>query len=1049
MMKYLTRPRDVFPDPSSMDQASLAEELEPGALKDEMLKDFDPSQETYEEYLQRKNLVRPFNMAEGGQLVAPSVDGSRPGYAGKKYNWTTINGVKYPVFIEGPNKGKINWRTTKTVDGKIKEVYTPISKEDLIAQFKKGRLDKIQGAVYSIKDANQIRADLPEGITLSKQRGTKGAYTYRVSWIPRGQDKKQRIWLPATEDNIEDLIKRQKVYMKKNYPNILSNEAFENLRMNDENINLTKKQFAEKLNKLGHKTYHNLAWTGKNVSGIEEALDIHKLTNPEKIRIRSISEAKNIIRSKKGGNVRLKDLMKIEDKGLRDAEIRRRANIMLGEEYTRKKMGIFAHTNTKEAQMFKNWFAASKTGYSDRIQIGGKFDGKDLRHRRNWPKNLDGSVNWTATGKDGKPAWQSVEFTDTKVPDGKGGFKETKFTWDKTVKNGNIGQQVDNTFGSGFFNKSTKAYDLQKLGSTKNVMFRGKSMPVSQAIAEKMIIDQYKLDNKGRMPTEDTIKRRRQTFSYDEVHHPRGIGNDPYFTENSFRTANRELNYAEKTYKGKIAQAEGNPRLLSEAKKNYIKNIEDISGKYGGIRAEVDGKMVGTKGTHASITAKAIKTTGLDKLKDFKPLLKKLLTALCPRGGSASGGRIGFQSGTPTVACGAKFLEARIKDGKGSPAQRTLMADIIAAGSKLKKIGGALLNPIELLNLKNWVGPQALALMGAFEVGDVTYDTINNNKPIKEALGDNWILRYASPYNREELSVEAVEKAKIKGSPAMQNYMKKVKMEAEIEREHKKLQNLKTSLEGGSKSPDAVKKAKAIIEKQEAVVNNSINNYKKFDKATSVKGASGNSISTLESGKQDFEKAFGTIIEKRQAGEWKPGFSEDAFRLDGQRKINTEGKYVNTGSDWADSGDLSHITGQHPYKYKIDLGADQSRNMSETERKAQKLFPFEKGSITTDYTKPTYKDFNYIPQKLPNDRRQDTELRLTERGILPPRTSLSEVPLPGGRTYDLLKYLTDDYNFEQKSIQARNYPGYIGTQEPAKYSEGGITTLRSKYEYKK
>ena len=70
-------------EPRIMDQAALADDLEPGALKDEMLKDFDPSQETYEEYLQRKRIgERPFNMAEGGQLVAPSVDGSRPGYQG-------------------------------------------------------------------------------------------------------------------------------------------------------------------------------------------------------------------------------------------------------------------------------------------------------------------------------------------------------------------------------------------------------------------------------------------------------------------------------------------------------------------------------------------------------------------------------------------------------------------------------------------------------------------------------------------------------------------------------------------------------------------------------------------------------------------------------------------------------------------------------------------------------------------------------------------------------------------------------------------------------
>ena len=77
ILNYINKMQKMYGD-----QASLKDELEPGPLKDEMLKDFDPSQETYEEYLQRKSLERPFNMADGGQLVAPSVDGSRPGYQG-------------------------------------------------------------------------------------------------------------------------------------------------------------------------------------------------------------------------------------------------------------------------------------------------------------------------------------------------------------------------------------------------------------------------------------------------------------------------------------------------------------------------------------------------------------------------------------------------------------------------------------------------------------------------------------------------------------------------------------------------------------------------------------------------------------------------------------------------------------------------------------------------------------------------------------------------------------------------------------------------------
>jgi hypothetical protein len=63
MMAYVLRPKP------KMQVADLVDDLEPGPLKDELLKDFDPSQQTYEEYLRDKGLgERPFNMADGGRL---------------------------------------------------------------------------------------------------------------------------------------------------------------------------------------------------------------------------------------------------------------------------------------------------------------------------------------------------------------------------------------------------------------------------------------------------------------------------------------------------------------------------------------------------------------------------------------------------------------------------------------------------------------------------------------------------------------------------------------------------------------------------------------------------------------------------------------------------------------------------------------------------------------------------------------------------------------------------------------------------------------------
>jgi hypothetical protein len=61
-MSWLTRPAAP-----KTQVADLVDDLEPGSLKDELLKDFDPSQETHEEYLQRKNLDRPFNAQDGGR----------------------------------------------------------------------------------------------------------------------------------------------------------------------------------------------------------------------------------------------------------------------------------------------------------------------------------------------------------------------------------------------------------------------------------------------------------------------------------------------------------------------------------------------------------------------------------------------------------------------------------------------------------------------------------------------------------------------------------------------------------------------------------------------------------------------------------------------------------------------------------------------------------------------------------------------------------------------------------------------------------------------
>ena len=149
-----------------MDQAALVDELEPGALKDELLKDFDPSQETYEEYLQRKSLERPFNMAEGGsagQLVTPSVDGSRPGYSGDKTilqvlreNIEEKGGAKVFKFEKGVTKD--GYKKNGLIDKIIKNTNTELSPKKiskLIDQIstEKGWLTKQKYRKWAIVDS--------------------------------------------------------------------------------------------------------------------------------------------------------------------------------------------------------------------------------------------------------------------------------------------------------------------------------------------------------------------------------------------------------------------------------------------------------------------------------------------------------------------------------------------------------------------------------------------------------------------------------------------------------------------------------------------------------------------------------------------------------------------------------------------------------------------------------------------------------------------------------------------------------------------------------
>jgi len=161
MMAYLLRPAQ---------EAKLVDDLEPGSLKDELLKDFDPSQETYEEYLQRKSMRE--NAAQGGvigggQLAQSTIDESRSRYSGEGMDYIykrpegtyrLIMGEK--IYGSATNEKELS-KLKKQRDKLIKTLPNLRVKYDLDALIKEWR------KTLPTKDAknweNFLKTKFPEG----------------------------------------------------------------------------------------------------------------------------------------------------------------------------------------------------------------------------------------------------------------------------------------------------------------------------------------------------------------------------------------------------------------------------------------------------------------------------------------------------------------------------------------------------------------------------------------------------------------------------------------------------------------------------------------------------------------------------------------------------------------------------------------------------------------------------------------------------------------------------------------------------------------------
>ena len=73
----------------------------------------------------------------------------------------------------------------------------------------------------------------------------------------------------------------------------------------------------------------------------------------------------------------------------------------------------------------------------------------------------------------------------------------------------------------------------------------------------------------------------------------------------------------------------------------------------------------------------------------------------------------------------------------------------IVKQSEEKTLGNCLLNPKELLRLRNLIGPTALGFIAAWEAGEITTDHLRKGIPWNEAFAKNWLTKSFLPYSEE------------------------------------------------------------------------------------------------------------------------------------------------------------------------------------------------------------------------------------------------------------------------------------------------------------
>ena len=367
-------------------------------------------------------------------------------------------------------------------------------------------------------------------------------------------------------------------------------------------------------------------------------------------------------------------------------------------------------------------------------------------------------------------------------------------------------------------------------------------------------------------------------------------------------------------------------------------------------------------------------------MKTQKQVITNLLQEFETRGcGKAAGGRILFSNGGEVITkCAKKGVAGFIDDLKKGNYSKATMNILKGGGNVIKNV----LNPMELLKLRNYFGPVALGFMAAYEGGVITDDVVRQGTPLNESLANNWLTKSFLPYTKDYAKAKnLLETGKVPSN--MKKYVEDVVTFNEGLKEVGRIEDMKSSRIIDDSGYGMIDGSSVYSQEQE---DKDVNNLIKKMSTISENVVTPGTAKSLEM-KSLQDEMEATRMAKKQ-------FSP-LFGFDKLKDVRTPGY---TGYDYV------------PDEQPIDL-------------------------------RPiTYMDAEYEDVKtLPDADRKKYKDYFTEQGILQPKQSLSELKYGDSNVYEeLLK----DYNKSQRAKQASQYPGYYGTQE--KFMEGGIASLNVK-----